>query len=88
MKTARLVHRTAKFLSRFLFDTVGAKRKLWKEKRRKGISRSAEREEGYAPSTAKTFEKVLSKLYLIVCANMATRFQKNQSGKCAESSCK
>jgi hypothetical protein len=43
----------------FSFGVVGAKEKaLQKEKRRIEISRSAEREEGYAPSTAQTFEKV------------------------------
>ncbi len=60
-----------KFLSHFSFDTSGAKeivrgsqarrkslREFAKRKRRKRISRSAEREEAYAASTAQTFEKV------------------------------
>ncbi|MBQ8382956.1 MAG: hypothetical protein IJX47_07125 [Clostridia bacterium] len=35
----------------------GAKKKLSKKKRRKSISRSAERDKGYAPLTAPPFEK-------------------------------
>ena len=56
----------------FLFDTIGAKMKTgfasfaanryaslrFQKENAIDISRSAEREEGYAPSTAQTFEKV------------------------------
>ena len=42
----------------FSFDTAGAKEKFTKENAIKGVSRSAEREEGFSPSTPQTFEKV------------------------------
>ncbi len=46
-------------LAAFSFGNVGAKEKANKKKSaKKRISRSAEREESYAPSTAQTFEKV------------------------------
>ena len=46
-----------KCLSRFFFEAKGAKKKLAKRNAEKGISTSAEVEEGYAPSTAPPFEK-------------------------------
>ena len=49
---------THKLISHFSFDTSGAKEKFAKENADKGVSRSAEREEAYAASTAQTFEKV------------------------------
>ncbi|MBQ8440662.1 MAG: hypothetical protein IJX19_08370 [Clostridia bacterium] len=46
-------------LATFSFDLVGAKEKVTKKKTPiGGISRSAEREEAFAASTAQTFEKV------------------------------
>jgi hypothetical protein len=42
----------------------GARKKLAKENAKRGFSRSAEREEGYAPSTAPPFEKGGRKLSL------------------------
>ena len=50
----------------FLLQEVGAREKLTKENAEKGISRSAEREEGYAPSTAPPFEKGGRKLFFIL----------------------
>ena len=41
----------------FLLQEVGAREKLAKENAIREISRPAEREEGYAPSTALPFEK-------------------------------
>jgi hypothetical protein len=46
-----------KLLPTFSFGTRGAKEKVIKKKTPRGVSRSAEREEGYAPSTAQAFEK-------------------------------
>ena len=46
------------FLLHFSFDTAGAKEKFTKENAIKGVSHSAEREEGFSPSTPQTFEKV------------------------------
>ena len=46
-------------LAAFSFDHVGAKEKAFKKKSAiRKISRSAEREKGYSPSTPQTFEKV------------------------------
>jgi hypothetical protein len=59
-----------KCTSAFSFDQVGAKEKAWqKEKRRRGVSRSAEREEGCAPSTAPPFEKRRAKTFLQLNVN-------------------
>jgi len=44
-------------LAAFFFDHTGAKKKAIKKETPKVVSRSAEREEGYAPSTAPPFEK-------------------------------
>jgi hypothetical protein len=41
----------------------GAKKKLAKRNAERGVSRSAEREEGYAPSTVPPFEKGGRKLF-------------------------
>jgi hypothetical protein len=55
-KDSRLQNKTLSFA--FSFDDIGAKEKAWqKEKRRIGVSRSAEREETSAVSTAQAFEK-------------------------------
>ena len=50
-------HRHINPLAHFFFDGVGAKKKLSK-RNAVDISPSAEGEEGSAPSTAQTFEKV------------------------------
>ena len=44
-----------KLLSRFFFDTTGAKKKLTKRNAVWRISRSAERDKGFAPLTAPSF---------------------------------
>ncbi|MBO5295367.1 MAG: hypothetical protein J6B71_09020 [Clostridia bacterium] len=44
-------------LAAFLLQGVGAREKLAKENAVKGISSSAEDEEGSAPSTSQAFEK-------------------------------
>ena len=49
---ARVCH---KLLSHFSFDTIGAKEKLTKENAVWGVSRSAERDQGYAPWMGATF---------------------------------
>ena len=53
-------------MSRFSFDTRGAKEKLAKENAEKEISPSAEGAKGYSPLTSQTFGKVWSKLFVIL----------------------
>ena len=61
----------ALIVSHFFFDTIGAKKTDFAgakslKRNAKRISRSAEREEGYAPSTAPPFEKGGRKLFKIL----------------------
>ena len=44
-------------LATFFFEAKGAKKKVIKKETPRIISRSAEREEGYSPSTSQAFEK-------------------------------
>ncbi len=46
-----------KAFATFSFDTAGAKEKVYKKKTPRGISPSADGEEGSAPSTAQAFKK-------------------------------
>ena len=46
-----------KLLATFFFEAKGAKKKVIKKETPRIISRSAEREEGYVPSTSQAFEK-------------------------------
>ena len=54
---------TGKLLATFLFDTKGAKRKVIKRETPRLISRSAEREEGFALPTHKLLKKLDQNFY-------------------------
>jgi len=56
-KVVRRTFGTATLLAAFFFDHTGAKKKAIKKETPGVVSRSAEREEGSAPSTAPPFEK-------------------------------
>ena len=58
-------------LAAFSFDVIGAKEKANKKKSAEKYSRSAEREEGYAPSTAPPFEKGGRKLFIILIVRLS-----------------
>ena len=56
-------------LATFSFDHIGAKEKVNKKKSAEDISRSAEREEGFAPPPHKLLKKLDQNFSNWVCAN-------------------